>query len=388
MNKFSLLKKVFIRELRLVSKDINIIAIILLAPMFYAFFYGSIYMDKVETNVEISVIDHDKSATTNKLVRYLDSHQMLKVNNSINTLEEVEAQFVSDESKAVVFFPDGFEKNLKKGKQTDLKIYLNSSKFLVSNDLNKAINEVVGTVSAGLKLKYFESKGYNFDQAVEIIQPVKLDIRPLFSFTESYGDFLIPAVLILILQQTLLIGLAESFAKEREENLLTSLNKVSKGSIFALINGKSLGYFVLFGSYITFFYIITFYVFKIPNHGEFLPIFTLTVLLLFAVIYLAVFSSTFFKRKIVAVQFLTLTTYPIFLMSGYSWPFHSLPTWLQGVSSLLPSTPYYAAFTRIYQMGAGLGDVVPELIHMAVLVILYYLLANLRMRSLVKKVCL
>jgi ABC-2 type transport system permease protein len=78
----------------------------------------------------------------------------------------------------------------------------------------------------------------------------------------------------------------------------------------------------------------------------------------------------------------------MFLSSGYSWPFGSLPTWLKGVYSLFPSTPYYAAFTRVSQKGAGLNDVVPELLHMVVLVKFYYILAKVRMKSLVKKVSL
>ncbi len=385
MKRLSLLKKVFIRELRLLSRDVNILAIIVLAPLFYAFFYGAMYMKKVETNVEITIIDNDNSSTTNKLIRYLDSHQMLAVNSVRNNFEDIESDLIKDEAKAVVYFPRNFEKNLKKGKQTDLKIYLNSTKFLVSNDLNKAINEVLGTVAGGIKVKYFETKGYNFDQAIEIIQPIKVDIRPLFSFTESYGDFLIPAVLILILQQTLLIGLAESFAKEREEGLLSSLYKTAGEKVSIMINGKSFIYFLLFGSYITFFYLVNFYFFKLQNTGDFLPIFISTTLLLIAVIYLAVLFSTFFKRKIIAIQFLTLTSYPIFLISGYSWPFDSLPLWVKGLSSLFPTTPYYAAFTRISQMGAGLNDVLPELLHLVILALTSYGLAYFRLNSLIKK---
>ena len=385
MKRFSLLKKVFIRELRLVSKDVNIIAIVLLAPLFYAFFYGAMYMKKVETNVEITIIDNDNTATTNKLIRYLDSHQMLTVNIVRSSLGDTESDLITDQAKAIVYFPRNFEKELKKGKQTDLKVYLNSTKFLVSNDLNKAINEVLGTVGGGIKLKYFETKGYNYDQAIEIIQPLKVDIRPLFSFTESYGDFLIPAVLILILQQTLLIGLAESFAKEREEGLLYSLYKTAGEKVSIMINGKSFFYFLLFGSYITFFYLVNFHFFKLQNIGDFLPIFISTLLLLVAVICLAVLFSTFFKRKIIAVQFLTLSSYPIFLISGYSWPFDSLPLWLKGLSSLFPTTPYYAAFTRISQMGAGLNDVLPELIHLVVLALTAYALAYFRLNGLLKK---
>ncbi|MCB0749747.1 MAG: ABC transporter permease, partial [Ignavibacteriae bacterium] len=149
MKNFNTIKKIFIRELRLVSKDINIISVVLLAPLFYSFFYGSIYYNKVETNVEISIMDLDNSATSNKLIRYLDSHQSISVIGKISNLEEGNKELISEESKAIVYFPKGFEETLKKGKRGEIKIYLNGTRFLVSNDLNKAINEVIGYANAG-----------------------------------------------------------------------------------------------------------------------------------------------------------------------------------------------------------------------------------------------
>ncbi|MCB9248371.1 MAG: ABC transporter permease [Ignavibacteriales bacterium] len=260
-------------------------------------FYGSIYYNKVETNVEISIMDLDNSATSNKLIRYLDSHQSISVTGKISNLEEGNKELISEESKAIVCFPKGFEETLKKGKRGEIKIYLNGTRFLVSNDLNKAINEVIGYANAGISLKYFETKGYNRGQAVEMIDPIKMDVRPLFNFTESYGDFLIPAVLVLILQQTLLIGLSESIAKERETNSFEGLSRLANWNPNLLIQGKGLFYMFLFGSYGFFFFIINFYVFKIPNRGEFIPLFIFTSLLILSVIYLSIFISSFFHRK-------------------------------------------------------------------------------------------
>ena len=379
------LKIIFIRELRLVSKDVNIISVLLLAPLFYSFFYGSIYYNKIETDVEISIMDLDNSSTTSKIIRYLDSHQTISVNGKIDDLEEGKRNLISEEAKAIVCFPKGFEETLKKGNRAEVKIYLNSTRFLVSNDLNKAINEVIGYVNAGITLKYFETEGYNFDQAIELIDPIKMDVRPLFNFTESYGDFLIPAVLILILQQTLLIGLSESIAKERETNSFNGLSKLANWQPRMLIHGKGLFYLFLFGSYGFFFFIVNFSVFKIPNRGNFLPLFIFTALLIISVIYISIFISSFFHRKIVSLQFLTLTSYPIFLISGYSWLYDSLPFYLKGITNTIPSTPYFAAFTRITQMGAGLTDVLPELVHLIILTIVGYGLAYYRIKSLMKE---
>ncbi len=137
---FQTIKKIFIRELRLVSKDINIITILLLAPLFYSFFYGSIYYNKIEKNVEVSIMDLDHSATTSKIIRYLDSHQTISVAQEINSLEEGRENLITEDAKAIVLFPKDFESTLKRGNRANIKVYLNGTRFLVSNDLNKAIN--------------------------------------------------------------------------------------------------------------------------------------------------------------------------------------------------------------------------------------------------------
>ncbi len=381
----SSIKKIFIREIRQIARDKNIISVILLAPLFYSFFYGSIYFNKAETKVEISVIDNDVSATSRKVIRFLDANQMLSVTNTLSNLDEGKNKIIDSEAKAVFYLPRGFEETLKSGKQAKLKVYLNSTRFLVSNDINKAINEVIGYVNAGITVNYYETKGNNFEQAKALAIPINMDIRPMFNFTESYGDFLIPAILILILQQTLLIGFSQSIAKERENKTFPTLFKLGKWNPMTIIYGKGLFYLLLFGSYSIFFFTVSFGVFKLQNIGGFIPLFVITFLLLIAVINISVLVASFFHRKIVALQFLTLTSYPIFLISGYSWPFSLLPTYIKVFANILPSTPYFGAFTRITQMGAGVFDVLPEIIHLLLITIVGNILAYYSIKYLSNK---
>lgn len=379
------IKKIFYRELRLVSKDINIISVIILAPLFYSFFYGSIYFNKIETDVEIGVFDQDRTASSAKITRYLNSHQTIKVAETIRSLQEGNDKLIKGDIKAIVYFPKGFEKTLKRGERTDIKVYLNSTRFLVSNDINKAINGVVAYVNAGVTVNYFKANGLNSGQSLETALPIRMDERSLFNFTESYGDFLIPAILILILQQTLLIGFSESIAKERETNSCIELFNLADYRPGIFILGKGLFYFLLFGSYAIFFFIVNYNVFKIPNNGSFGSLALLSSLLIISVIFLSIFIASFFHRKIVSLQFLTLTSYPIFLISGYSWLYQSLPGYLQVISYLIPSTPYFSAVTRVAQMGAGINDIWIEILHMSLLLTAGYLLAHYRVKSIMKE---
>lgn len=370
------------REVELLAGDKNIILIVLVAPVFYAFFYSTIYLNKIETNVQVAVVDQDKTYTTQRLINHFNSHQLIEIYAEAANIDEAERLLNNGEVQGIIYIPRNFEDELKSGKGAFVKVGLNTTRFLVSNDLNKAINEVIEKVNAGVKLKYFEAKGYNSQQSRKMIEPIHTDIRPLFNYTESYGDFLVPGMLVLILQQTLLIGLSESMAKEREKRLLQDLFRASGDSTINSILGKGLFYLFLYAVYALFFYSITFAVLSLQFAGSNAAVLLLTLLLLLSVIFLSLFFSSFLKRKLVALQIFAFSSYPVFLLSGYSWPLESMPVYIRAISYMLPSTPYLNAFQRVTQMGAGIGDVLPEIFHLTAIIIAALVLSVVRFKNL------
>ncbi|WP_456442314.1 ABC transporter permease, partial [Caldithrix abyssi] len=206
------------REVAILFKDVDILLIVLVSPLFYALFYGTVYVHKVETDIPVIVIDQDNSALSRKLIRNLDASQNLLVVRVTQDASEAKRAIEDWQTQGAIWIPADFSKTLKSGRQAHLKVYLNTSRFLPSNDINRAVQQTVATLSAGVRLRYFQARGLNFDQAAEQIQPLRVDDRNLFNVRQSYGDFLIPGVLALILQQTLLFGLAMSVAREFELN--------------------------------------------------------------------------------------------------------------------------------------------------------------------------
>lgn len=381
-NFISIIKDVFNREIKFIIKDINILTIILLAPLFYPFFYGSIYWNKAESDVKIVVVDLDRTEYTRELIRKLDSHQMLEVVGTCGDYGKGIESINNTDAQGMILFPQDFTADIKQGKGSLLKTYLNTSRFLVSNDINKAVTSVVSDETTSLRMEFFKMAGYNSDQAEELVEPVQSEIRPLFSYTESYGDFLIPGMLVLILQQTLLIGLSESMAKEREKNSLPGLFSTAQNNIFGAIAGKSILYFILFFAYACFFFTFHFYLFKINFVGSALTLAIFTLLLFISIIFISLFISSFFEKKILSLQIFAFTSYPVFLISGYSWPIESMPKFMQGLAYIIPSTPYLNAFTRITQMGAGISELLPQFIHLLLLTVTGFALTYWRMHKL------
>ena len=81
------------------------------------------------------------------------------------------------EAQGIIYIPKDFHESLKLGHGADLKVYANASRFLVSNDINKAVTEVVATMGAAIRLHYFQANGNNYEQAVELVEPLRVDIK-------------------------------------------------------------------------------------------------------------------------------------------------------------------------------------------------------------------
>ena len=82
---------------------------------------------------------------------------------------------------------------------------------------------------------------------------------------------------------------------------------------------------------------------------------------------------------------MAFSTYPLFLVSGYSWPIEAMPKGLQVFANLLPSTPYFTVFNKLATQGAKLVNIKSEVIHLMLLLILGYLMLYLRFQFIHKK---
>lgn len=371
------------REIRNVSKDSSLFLILLLAPILYAFMYGSIYLNKGEEKVRLALIDNDGTVISRTLTQQLNSTPMIEIVPSSNISEAQEKMF-QGEVQGYFYIQSDFEKNIFSQKQANVNLVLNASRFLPSSDLLSTATKVCLTVGAGVRKTYFNKQGMGEDEAMKMTNPINMDYRPLYNSSMTYGAFLLPGLLAIILQQTLLIGVAAAFTSEREEKKLLSLYQISKQSISKMIFGKSLLYFVVFMIFGLFFSVVNFSVFDVEIRGNYLDLAVISALFIATIIVFGMLIGSFFKTKLFAFQVLVFSSYPIFLITGYSMPYQALPRFVQILSDALPTSPFLKTYISIVQSGGSLSDNLSSVIHLVVLWIIFELLLILRIKYLVK----
>ena len=374
--------QIFKREIRLIRSDKDIIIILLLSPLFYALFYSSVYLNKDKTDIPLTIVNMDNSSASRLYTKNLDAHRFIEVKEVIGNFEKAKESVMNLESFGVLYIPADFETELKKSKGADIKVFLNNSRFLLSNNLNRGIQEVTAGLNYGVRYKYFRSLGYSDQQAKKWIEPIRAEVNYIPNTANNYGGYIIPSVLILVLMMTLAIGFAMSIAKEREENSFETLMKSGISTVFF---GKSLFYIILYLAYSLVFYSVIFSEFQLRFGGSFILVLLVTALFFAAVSSFTYFAATFFNRKIFALQFLALSSYPIFFLSGYSFPLESMPVFIKNLALLNPLTPYIDSFVRLGLMDADFRFLFPQIIHLILLAIAGFTLAYIRIKFFIKK---
>jgi len=242
-------------------------------------------------------------------------------------------------------------------------------------------------MSAGIQVQRFQAKGLSRPAALAARDPLPVMSFPLFNPSNSHTNYLIPALLILILQQTLLIGIGAlgglSYEQKRYHHFLPVVSK--KGGIFTVIIGKAGAYMSIFLLHSIYFFGIIFRFHGLPMKSNLFTLMVFITPFLLAVIYLGISLSTIFRTREMAMLLLLSTAMPFILVSGFSWPLMAMPSWLRNLAMLLPSTMGIDGFMKISILGASLRDVMFNWVFLWILTFVYFFISAFAMKTIIRK---
>jgi ABC-2 type transport system permease protein len=346
-----------VREYRRIFTDKGALLILVGALILYAFFYPMPYVREVLKEVPVALVDLDQSVMSRQLARMLDGHELIRVSGESASLAEAERLAREGTVNGIVVVPEGFERQIRRGEQATVVAYADASYFLMYRQMLTGAMEATGTLSAGIEIRRLQAQGIPEDAAMNARDPLPLVMRPLFNPTEGYGSYIVPAVLVLILQQTLLVGIGLVNGTAREQCTPAPDSSGAAFESFQTLAGRALAYFLLYLVHLLFYFGVVFHVFGFSRRGQALALLAFGTPFLLAVIFLGLTVRALFSTREMSMQVLLFTSMPSLFLAGFSWPVESLPRWMAAAAQALPSTPAIAGFLRISQMGSSLAQV-------------------------------
>jgi ABC-2 type transport system permease protein len=364
-------------ELSFISRDQAIILIFVIANIAYPILYSIAYSNQQVKDIPIAVVDKDNSQSSRQIRHMLDASEGLRNEVITGNLEEAKELFYHGKVKSIILIPDDFEKSIFSGTQAHLSIYADASYFLIYKQVYASTVAVNQTFSAGIQLKKGMAKGASYPSAIKNLNPVRLKGVELFNPSSSYGSFVMPSIILIILQQTLLIGIGILGGTRKEilrYNADASVQQ-EKHKIIPFILGKSFAYFIVFMFIGVFTLVWVNHWFGYPNKAPYIELLSLYIPYIMANIFLGMTISVFFKHRENAMLFMVFLSIPVMFLSGASWPVEAIPPFLHRLSMIFPSTFMVPAFQRVRTMGAGTEHVQSEIYAMLIQSVVYFFLA-------------
>ncbi len=369
--------KAFCDQARQVARDPGALLILVGGVVLYAFFYPTPYLPEVLKQVPVAVVDLDQSPLSRRLVRMVDTHELLRVASRPADLAEGERLVRAGDAAGVLLIPRGLERDVRRGARAGVTLYADPSYILAYRQVLTGMSEAVGTLSAGVEIVRLRSQGMPDAGARAARDPLPLVTRPLFNAAEGYATYVVPGVLVVILQQTLLIGIAMLGGTRREA--ATPLPAGGPGALAAIL-GQAAFFVCLYALHAAFYFAVVFRVFGFPVRGDAATLAAFTAPFLISATLLGLSVGALFTRRETALQTLLFTSLFAVFLGGFAWPPEAIPAWLRAVALALPSSAGISGVLRITQMGASLAEVRTEWLNLWGLCLAYLSLAWLLAR--------
>lgn len=348
---------IMVEEMKNEFRDEGLLIFCVLVPLFYPLLYSWIYNNEVVRDVPVAIVDMSHSHASRQFIRMFDGSPDTRAAYHCASLDEARALTGKQQVHGTLFFPADFEKRLRRGEQATVSVYCDMSLMLTYKAIYQSAQAVASKMNAEIQVA--QSTGFTKRDNEITTQPLDFDEVPIFNTTTGYGNAILPGVLILILQQTLLLGIGLSAGTARENNRFRNLVPISKhyNGIFRIVFGKTAAYFTLYmvmATYITL---------CVPRMFGFVSLVTARTLIglmvpyLLACIFFGLTLSCLVRYRENVMLLVVFTSVPLLFMTGISWPQSDMPWFWQSVSCLFPSTFGIRGFLRINSMGATLQDI-------------------------------
>lgn len=379
---FEAIHLAFVEELSRLKRDTGALLILVFAVVFYPIVYSIAYKNNVLEDMPVAVVDADHSQLSRKAIRMLDASAPLNIPIICENMEQAKTLFSEGDVHGVIVIPSEFEKAIYSGKSADVGIYCDAGYFLKYKQTITASLQSLGTLAAKIEVNRMMIGGKHMEQALEARSPIETKFTMLYNPSSGYSHYVMPGMILVILQQTLLIGigLLGGGRLETRSKGLSILQLAQKYGAAPVVFGQALSYLLVSVFNVFFALLFVYKWFGIVDNASFLSVILYLLPYLLATIFLGLSIAHIFKRREHAIMFLVFLSPIVLFLNGMSWPVTSIPKVLHGMAHLFPSTIAVPGYLRLRTMGVELSSVRSEWIGLVIQTLVYAVLAILSMR--------
>lgn len=366
-------------ELDRIFGNRGVIMIFFVAGIGYPLLFNFIYSKENLDNVPVAVVDDAQCAESQRFVHKLEATPEVEVRYECGSMAEAERLMAQRKVNGIVHFPSDYGERLARLETARIGVFCDMSSFLYYKSVFMGANFAMLDEMKQIEFTRYGLTGITGEQANTLVTPVAYDDVKLFVPGGGFTSFLIPALLILVIQQTLFFGVSMLGGAAREDGLeLAAIpRRLRRRHHDRVVVGRSMAYILLYSALIAIDIFLIPRLFNLPHiaHIDQLALFLLPFLL--SVCFLSITCSSLFRHRESAIVTLVFSSIILLFLTGFAWPQTSMPDLWRRLSYIFPSTHAVQGFVRMNSMGATLHEVSFEYLMLWVLTAVYFITACL-----------
>jgi ABC-2 type transport system permease protein len=330
---------VMVKEVRQLARDRLTFGMIVGIPLMQMLLFGYAINFDVR-NLRAAVVDDAGTSLSRRFIADLQASGVVEFAEPSAGIDELRRRMGAGEISVGVYVPPDFERRVLDESRPVAQLLVDGSEPMVD------------TVARGLASVPLPQRDGVYGRP----SPA-LEVRTEYNPERRTAVQVVPALIGLILNMTMVIFTAAAIVRERERGNLELLIATPIRS-WELMTGKLLPYVAIGLVQTTLILTVGSLLFDVPVNGSLLDLYLAALLFIAATLTLGLVISTLARTQFQAFQLAFFTVLPSILLSGFMFPFDGMPKAAQWLAQLLPLTHFTDMVRAIVLRGAPITDLV------------------------------
>ncbi|MBC7943480.1 ABC transporter permease [Candidatus Saccharibacteria bacterium] len=330
-------------------------------PLIFLFVFGGLNSGIDGASFNVAVINHSTSQFSKDFVDQISGGKIIKVDNSVRTLDDAKEKMSRSELNATIILPDNFGDVIKTanypGGQAKVIYTQNNQQSAI------ALTSILDVQFKAINAKFVKS------ETPFTVTSEQLNERSLSAFDYTFAGLLGFAIIGMGI-----FGPVNVFPELKKMGILRRLSttplKVWQYFLATMIGQAVIGLISLatmFG--------VAIGVFHLQVVGNWLELSLFLVLGIVMILGIGLALGGWAKNERQVAPLANIIVFPMMFLSGTFFPRFLMPEWLQNLSTFLPLTPIIDGARLIATEGKHLVDILPQIGLIGVWMIVVYAIA-------------
>lgn len=362
-------------ELRRIWNDKGVTLIFLIATLLYPLIFGAVYKNEMVRNVPIAVVDESQGYYGKRFIHKIDATPEINISYKCNSMEEAKQLMKARKINGILLIPRDYERMIAGKETARICLFCDMSSFLYYRSVLTGASGVLVDEMQEIQLERYALAGITGESADELVQALPYEDVKLYSPGGGFKSFLVPALLVLVIHQTLFLGISILFGTSREEKrtrLDASAHLRDKWSGKVVI-GRATALLLIYIPLVAIDLVLVPMIFGLPHIGRLGDLCLFILPFLLATIFFCMTVCSFVRERDSGIVTCIFFSVPLLFMSGAVWPPCGMPSFWKYFSYIFPSTHGIQGFIRINTMGATLPQVRFEYLMLWLQVLVYFI---------------